>query len=555
MSGALGSSRSLRLVGSVLRNPDLRRSELAFAGFALAEYGTWVAILVYAYEHAGGSAGVGVAALVQLVPSAVVAPFASTMGDILGRRRALLLGYVILAASMGAVALALWLGASPVVSIGLAAVAATSITLIRPPQWAIQPSLAENPEEVTAANVVTTGIENAGILVGPALAGLLLAVAGPGLVFALAAGGLALSAAAIARIRDRGRPSEPHSLRYLLRASGEGLGLLVGNAESRAVVVSTASQSVVIGALDVLAVVLAFGLLHMGRGGAGYLVAAFGLGALVGAALSMTLVGRASMARPFAIGLAVFGTCFALIASNPVTLFALAMLAVAGVGRTFAEVAGRTLLQRVIPDEILSRAFGVLEGLTMAALALGAIAVPALIWVFGEKWTIVAVGCLLPAVIVVTRPRLRAADRAAPALGRRVQLLRAIDIFESLDPATMDLVASALAPVEVATGDTIVRQGERGHLFYVIDHGEVEVTVDGTSLAVLRGGDYFGEIALLRDVPRTATVTATNAARLYALERNHFLSALRGDPVAAGRADEVASRRHAEARSASGGAP
>jgi CRP-like cAMP-binding protein len=82
-----------------------------------------------------------------------------------------------------------------------------------------------------------------------------------------------------------------------------------------------------------------------------------------------------------------------------------------------------------------------------------------------------------------------------------------------------------------------MRKGEPGNRFYVIADGEVEVTRDGRPVARLGPGAYFGEIALLRDVPRTATVTATTPTTLLVLERADFLEAVTGHPVAREAAD------------------
>jgi len=539
------STDAIRVIGSVLRVPDLRRVEVAFAAFGLAEYSTWVAILVYAYGVAGAT-GAGVAALIQLLPSAVAAPIASAFSDLVGRRRSLIAGYAIQALSMGAVALALYAHAPIAAVIALATIAATSITFTRPAQWAIQVALSETPEQLTAANVMSASLGNATILAGPALAGALLAVSGPGLVFAVAAAGLAGAAVLSVRIRKPPSSSAPPPIGTIFRESGRGLARLLEEPKSRLVVEVVAVRSVCVGALDVLAVVLAISFLGIGRSGAGYLTAAFGAGALAGAAGALALVGRTSLSRPLRLGLALFGLALATIAAARSTWVAFVLLTVGGVGHAVAEVAGRTLLQRLTPETVLSRVFGVLEGLDMAGLALGSIVVALLVGALGLRWTLVIVGGLLPAVAIVTGRGLRQADLAAPVDVERLRILKAIPMFRPLDPPTLESLADGLSPLEVGSGTAVVRQGEPGDRLYVIAEGTVDVTKDGRPVAALGPGDFFGEIALLHDVPRTATVTAREPSRLFALEREPFLSALGRHSTATEQAHEVARRRSAD---------
>ena len=107
----------------------------------------------------------------------------------------------------------------------------------------------------------------------------------------------------------------------------------------------------------------------------------------------------------------------------------------------------------------------------------------------------------------------------------------------------MELLASRLVPVEVVAGTEIIRQGDPGDRFYIVAEGEVAVSKDGRPVVSLEQGDFFGEIALLRDVRRTATVTAHTDVRLYALERDDFLEAVTGHPLSKEAADTVTRAR------------
>ncbi|HET9558715.1 MAG TPA: MFS transporter, partial [Actinomycetota bacterium] len=196
-------ARLVGVVRAVSGNPGLLRVELAFVGFNVAEWATWVSILAFAYE-VGGAAATGLVALVQLVPAALVAPLASIAGDRFRRERVLLGGYLVQSAAMAATAAALLADAPVPLIYGLAALAATSITITRPAQNAILPILARTPDELTAANVASSWTESVSVLAGPALAALLLDLSGPGAVFGAMAFALACSGLLVTGVEGPG---------------------------------------------------------------------------------------------------------------------------------------------------------------------------------------------------------------------------------------------------------------------------------------------------------------------------------------------------------------
>jgi hypothetical protein len=494
-------------------------------------------MLVYAYEH-GGATTAGLVALVQLVPAAVFAPAAASFGNRYAPTRVLFAGYVAQAVAMGATAAVLLAGGPPFAAYALAAGAATAVTITRPAQAVLLPALARTPEELTAANVVSGWIESVSVLAAPALAGILLGAGGAGTVFATMAG-VALAAAFVVAPVPGPAPAGGAAAAGELAA---GVHAVVREPGPRALVWLLGIEALAIGALDVLYVVLAVGVLHHGGGTAGYLNAAFGAGGVVGVAATVALVGRRRLARALLAGLALWAAALGLLGAFPSLASAFVLLAAAGVGRTLLDVAGRTLLQRIERPETLARVFGLLEGVTMTGLAVGSLLASAFVAAAGNRGAFVCFAVLLPvSSCLVLRSLLRADSLALPVV--ELARLRALPIFAPLPPPALEALARALEPVEVRAGAAVVREGEAGDRFYVIADGDVEVSRDGSHVARLRRGDCFGEIALLRNIPRTATVTATTDVLLDALDKSSFVAAVTGHDPSARAADELVRAR------------
>jgi len=231
------------------------------------------------------------------------------------------------------------------------------------------------------------------------------------------------------------------------------------------------------------------------------------------------------------------------IAPHPSTAIALVAFALIGISNIVEDVAGFTLLQRTTPSEVLSRVFGVVHSLFFATVAAGAILAPLLVDAIGVRWSLVAVGAVLPVLALATRVPLVRLDDASVDHHRELELLRTIPIFSPLSAPVLEGLAGRLQPVRVGAGETIVKQGDPGDRFYVVAAGEVGVAIDGRPQATQGPGEHFGEIALLRDVPRTATVTARTDAELFALGRDDFLAAVTGHSGSAEAAEAVVGAR------------
>jgi MFS family permease len=530
----------LATLAAALRNRDIRRVELAWGAAIAAEWAHFVAFGVFAYEQ-GGASGVGIAGLVRLLPAALIAPFAASFGDRFPRERFLLVMTLLASAALVGSAVAFYADLDVLVFV-FAAVLGLAVTLIRPALQALLPSLARTPTELIASNAATSTIESLGTLLGPVFAGVLVSVSDAGTVFASGAAMVLLGAILLARVSVEGQGLAPLAVdeRGARQMAAAGFRAIAQAPGARLVVGLIVAQTFVRGCINVLIVVAAFRVFDGGAQAVGYMTAAIGVGGLVGGIGSMTLGGR-RLAVAFGLALVFWGLPIVLIGPWPELAFGIAMLAVVGAANSVEDVAGFTLLQRLVPDRLLTRVLGVTWSLAMGGVALGSIAAPVLVDALGPRAAFVAVGCLLPLLSLGAYRSLVAIDNAvAPA--PELELIEGVPMFAPLSVAAKERVAANLVPLSVSAGEDVIVAGELGDRFYIVGDGELEISAAGRRKTVHQA-DYFGEIALLRDVPRTATVKALADTKLYALQREDFLAAVTGHRAAHAAAHAVAEER------------
>ena len=548
--------RRLAALRAVLRNRRLVRVELAFQLFSISEWATWVAIVVFAYTR-GGAAEAGLAGCVLYLPSVIVAPAASIVGDRLPRARVLAASYAIQALAFGGAAFALF-GGSPLLAYALATIAATVLTLTRPAHSSLAPEIVADPDELAAANVASGMVEGLGALAGPALAGFLIGVGGSALVYvasaiAVAAAflcvvSIALEESGLVVVRTAIAPQDGSMAvaRTVVTELRVGLRTIAGDGRLVGVLSIMAGAILLLGALNIFYAVIAIELLGLDTRAVGYLAAVVGVGAVLGAAGSTVLVGRERLAGATLVAAALFGLAVAVLGVVRQQVLVVIALAMAGAGWAFVYVEARTLAQRLAGDDVMSRVFGVMEALMMASQALGALLVPVLVVTTGAPAALVVAGLALCSATFLVGPSLLRADRLDPERIRRLRVLRAVPMFAPLAAPVLERLAEDSVASEVASGQPIVSEGEVGDRFYVIAAGSTDVTVAGRRTRQLHAGDSFGEIALIHDVARTATVTARGRVELLSIERQAFLDALTGQPRSRAVAADISTRRLAE---------
>jgi predicted MFS family arabinose efflux permease len=431
-------------------------------------------------------------------------------------------------------------GASTVVVFAFYLLTALGGLVFRPAQSSLLPSLATSPSELTAANATSLTIHSVAFFAGPAIAGILLALTGVGWVFVFNAVTFLWSALMVfgihppARVDDGsdGDGDEPSSAADeepagMFAGVGDGFRTIFGSKHLRLLVLLYITQTIVAGASAVYEVAIALDLLDLGNSGLGLLGMGLGVGGVVGGAVALLLAQRGRLARDFGLGIILWGAPLLLVSIWPSLLTALIAMAAIGLGNSVVDVNAETIIQRLAPDEVMGRVFGALDSAAVAGMAIGSLMMPLLINTIGLRWGLAAIGITVPLVVALCARGLTSIDRVALA-PEGLDLVRAVPMLAVLPESLIERLARTSTVHRVAAGTTVFHQGDHGDRFYVIEQGTVDVVIDEQLVNQLVPGESFGELALLRDVPRAATVIATTDTVVRAIDRRHFLPAVTG---------------------------
>ncbi len=521
-------ARSPAAFTALASRTGLRRVLAAYALYDFVEFFVWLAVILWAFQI-GGPYLAGLAALVQLVPAAFLAPALASVGDRIPRGSALVVAYAFVAATCAITATALLVSAPIPIVLTASTAVTTGVAVARPIHFAALPQLAATPDELVSANSLSSVADGIFRFFGPVAAGIVVATLGYwqafviAMVFCVAAAGLCVGLRSGFAVLDA--THKPGGLRAAL----EGIVTLRGDWGSLALLLVLTVDFVITGSLDVLGVALAGDVLGVGTTGAGLLIGSLGIGGLVGAVMGAWLSRGRRLTPVIVTGGVLEGLGFAAVALLSSPTLAMVVLAVAGTGGAVMLVSGRTLLQRAIDDRVLARVFAIQESTTLIGTAVGAMLAPLLIARFSVLGAFVplGLGCVLLALLGVVL--IKRVDARAVYRPHEISLLRGVSFLAHLPQYDLERLAKNARWDVVVPGTIVVRQGELGRFFYVIADGEFNVSVDGELRPVLLGpGAGFGEIALLRVVPRTATITSVTSARLLALEACDFLAAVTG---------------------------
>ncbi len=490
--GRIGAS--LGAFGRITRNHALLRTTVAFAIFNAVEIGEWTAILVYAYT-ATGPESVGAVAVLQLVPAALLAPLLSGVGDRYRRDLALTGTYVAQVVLIGATGLAILASVPVPVVYALAILVSISQSVPRPVQAALLPALASTPDELTASNALSSVAEGVGALAGPFAVGIVLALASVGVAFVAMAAGLVVAVLLVLRLgaqmpaHDAAASATPAASATSAGDTGamgidpadepgdRSAGLLAGlravaaDRDLLLVMALLAGRLLVYGGLEVLLVLTAIEVLGTGQSGAGFLGSAFGAGIVVGGASTIALAGHRGLAPWLGVGALVVGMQLLLVGVFPAPGSALVLLALGGIGMALIDVVGQTLLQRIAPDAVRARVFGVLEGVLLAAEALGSFLVAPAVLLLGVRGALIVFGAALPVIALVAAPRFGRLDGRVVIPVREIAILRQVSMFAPVSAAVLESAARRLVRLELPAGTAVIREGEPGDRFYVVATG------------------------------------------------------------------------------------
>jgi hypothetical protein len=414
------------------------------------------------------------------------------------------------------------------------------MSVTRPAQSTLVPSLAATPDQLTAANVVVGWVEAAGIAAAGSLTGVLIWFGGVAGVFGVCAALSVAAALLVAGLRVPALAAPPQPDAALVAAGlGASVRLALGQSRLRLMLALLTAEAAVVGALDVLFVILAVTVLGRSQAWAGYLNAAYGVGAILAAPVGVLLVGR-RLGVPILGAALVLSGALAAVAAGPGLAGTVVLLTLAGASRALLDVASRSLLQRSVPAQSLGQVFGLVEGLTFAGLAIGAVLVPLLVHLGGSALALLGVAAVLPLAAAAGGRALLSLDAQAPVPVVQIAL-RSTPLFAELPAPALEGVAAALTPAEVPAGEAVIRQGEQGDAYYLIAAGQFDVVQDGRLLRRCGRGEGVGEIALLHAVTRTASVVARTDVTVYKLAREPFLTAVLGHAATERQARTIAS--------------
>jgi MFS family permease len=524
-------------IRSVLRNRALGRLVAGWFATNAATYAFLVVTLVVAYD-AGGAFAAGLLGVVRYVPPALIAPLAGMPATRWRADRVLLAVNLARTISVTLTGMVLAIdGPLPLLFL-LVGLEAGFGGMTRPLHMSLLPWLAQTPGELVASNIASSAAEGLGTLAGPAIAGLLLATSGSIGATAATAALMGIAVFAVASVHVPMIRTSPPAAGLVDRLTA-GVRAATRTTAIWLVLVDVWLQTFVRGMLTVLLVVAAIDRLGLGQPGVGTLNAAIGAGGFVGALVALSLTRRAQFSPTFAMALALWGLPIAVIGIVSDPLIAIGMLAIVGLSNAILDVTGFTLLQRSAPNDARVGVMGLVDSGAAAFAAAGGLVASVLVTNLGVQGSLLVAGAILPVTAALTLAALRRSEARTPSHEVQTHLLRSNPLLSPLSLSIVEELAAVMRPIEFEAGSELIREGESGDRYLIVSAGEVEVSQNGRVLRRLGPGAGLGEISLLRDVPRTATVRATTQVVAYALDREAFLSAVTGHHVARSVADHV----------------
>jgi MFS family permease len=519
-----------------LRHRDFRLLMVAFTGSATGSWAYNVALVVWIFDETGSAAWVSASTVVQFLPALLFSAYGGVVADRYERVRLMVLVDLASTVIMIGLAVLTALHAPVLLVIVVAALAGTLSTAYQPAAAALTPQLV-GERDLGSANALRNTIDNLAVIVGPALGVMVLLAGPPPVAIAINALSFLLSAAAVGRIAVRSTPvdvSEGGEAGPLMQMT-VGIKAIGSSATATVLVAYSIAATFVFGTDTVLFVLLSRDVLGTGAEGYGYLLAGLGVGGLVAAPLVTRMERLPRLSVVILLGMVAYclPTLALLFVSEPAVGFVVQVIR--GAGTLFVDVLAITALQRALPRHLLGRVFGAFDGMCLLAVVIGSLTVPIVVAAAGLEATVWLVSVCVPVACLLGLPALRRVDREAAkrraALEPRSRLLSACDLFDSVSEGAVEQLAAAAEEVAVPAGTAVITEGKRPDFFYIIVEGRLGVSALGEhdvmqTLVDMGAGEYFGEIGLIEQIPRTATVTALTDSTLLRIDGSKLLAAL-----------------------------
>ena len=507
------------------RNVSLLRLLGGFGLLNVSEWGFIAALSVHAYR-VGGTLDVGllgVRFVAGALSSALLAPL------LVNRRGMLSLIATLRACLLGAAAAMVIIGSQFLLVLLFVVLDAVVAAAYRPAQSRLMPSLARSPEDLMSAVAGTSMAKTIGQAVGALLGGAAVEFVSAGTAMGGEAAVMLLALACTFGVGGTPMAVDAGPLMRRLTVGLAAFPSVLGDVHAWPLVLASVLRTLVRGLWGALLVVVALHLLHAGSSSVGLLQAVSGLGVLIALPVTVAQIGRSRLALPCLLSFLAAGVTVGLVSTASALPVVAVLVFIWGGSMAVADATSLSLLHRLLPTEAFARTVTVMESLKLLTEGAGALLAPALVALFGLRAALLVSGLPLPLLMIVTWARVHSSDELAAGRGTIVARLHRVRLFRGLDMASLEQLAAYAQPVDVSAGEEPVKQGDAGELFYVIQAGEADILINGFKVTRLGSTDEFGDRALLRHTPRTATVRALTDMRLLAIGRDEFLQAVTGE--------------------------
>lgn len=480
-----------------------------------------LSVAIFGFSH-HNTLSVSIFWLVRLLPGVVLGAFAGSLADRYGFRKSMIvadLGRMVLVALMALLAHgSTWIALYPLIFL-----VSCFSSLFNPANVGLVPSLVESREQRLAANVVMGEIASIASIVGSVLGGIL-AAAGLTVVLLLADAitfGISAFSLSLIRVKDRVQETVDDDEADSNAGWLAGFRLLTRRPLLLFAISVMAVPEFGSGAVIVWIVPYAEEALNLSSAWVGYLSAAMGIGAVLGGFAAAAIGGNVRLDTLLVIGVAILGVALTVFGAVHVAVAAIVCLVIVGLAETLEYAAYETLIQQAVPETMIGRVAGSIDTIFVNLMLAGNVLSGILAATIGLTFSIVAIGILTVAMVVIAWLNLRRQTAGQPD----ARTLERVPAFAAVSNSVREWAVRRMVRQQFAPGTVVIMRGDVGDTFYTISGGraEVEVETEGGSVKRELGpGDFFGEIALLRNVPRTATVRALDPLTVYAMSREDF---------------------------------